>query len=181
MDKSIKLIIVIKFSGFILTVFFLYVSSLCAQQNLSGIIYLENADVVAFKNVVLLLKNAEGIDQVTHRQAKDEDTKALIYFTYQHESARNSAMQELYSSGYQPFVAGTNIPADFPQMMNNGSKEDRVSYAAAKSLWIANNPGRYAQMNESTGITVISQEEFDQMPENKQEHILGNPDLYIVE
>lgn len=162
------------------------ISALCvftasAQQNLSSVIYLENADVVAFKTVVLMLKSAEGIDQVIHRQAKDENNKALIYFTFQNENARVSAMQQIYTSGYQPFLAGTNVPADFPQLLNESSKADRLNFAEAKVNWIANNPDRYALMNESSTITIISQQEFDEMPEDKQEHILDHPELYTIE
>jgi len=173
--------IVIKLPSILLVLSVLLTGTLFAQQNLSSVIYLENADEVAFKNVVLLLKNTEGIDQVVHRQAKDENSQALIYCTYQHENARISAMQEIYNMGYQPVVAGTNVPADFPQMMNDGTKADRISFAAAKALWIENNPERYAEMNQQTEVIVISQEEFDQMPNSKQEYILENPDLYQIQ
>jgi len=172
---------VIKLPSLLLVLSVLLTGTLCAQQNLSSGIYLENADEVAFKTVVFMLKSTEGIDQVVHRQAKDENSQALIFFTYQHEHARISAMQEIYSMGYQPLVAGTNMPADFPQMMNDGTKADRISFAAAKALWIENNPERYAEMNQQTEVIVISQEEFDQMPDSKQEYILENTDLYQIQ
>jgi hypothetical protein len=176
-----KIKIVIKLPSLFLALSVLLTSALFAQQNLSSVFYLENADEVAFKNVVFMLKSTEGIDQVVHRQAKDENSKALIYCTYQHENARISAMQEIYNMGYQPVVAGTNVPADFPQMMNDGTKADRISFAAAKALWIENNPERYAEMNVQSEVIVISQEEFDQMPDSKQEYILENPDLYQIQ
>jgi hypothetical protein len=172
---------VIKITGLFLALYVLCPGILFAQQNLSCSIYLQNADIATFKSVVMMLKSTEGIDQVVNHQAKDENSQALIFFTYQHEDARISAMQEIYNMGYQPFVAGTNVPADFPQMMNDSSKADRISFAAAKALWIENNPDRYAEMNQQTEVIVISQEEFIQMPENKQEYILGNPDLYQIQ
>jgi len=172
---------VIKLTGLFVVLSTLCIFTAVAQQNLSSVIYLANADIVAFKNAVFMIKSTEGIDQVTHRQSKDANSPALIYFTFQNENARVSAMQQIYNSGYQPFLAGTNVPADFPQLMNDSSKTDRISFAEAKALWIDNNPERYAEMNESSTVTIISQQEFDELPENKQEHILEHPELYTIE
>jgi hypothetical protein len=155
-------------------------SPLCAQQNGAGAIQLHDVSEIEFKEAALMLRNQAGIENVIPRIAKNPDIKAILYFSYTSENSRITAMQALMTAGYQPVIAGTNIPADFPQPGSATSKAERIHFAEAKANWIANNPDLYEQM-QAPVVTVISQAEFDSMPQAKQQHVLDNPDLYTIE
>lgn len=158
----------------------LALNSLSAQQNGAAAIHLTGASEVEFKEAALLLRSQPGIENILPRISKDANSPAILFFTYTAETIRINAMQTLISAGYQPVVAGTNIPAGFPQAGSATSKTERTQFAEAKTNWIANNPEIYQQM-QAPVVTVISQAEFDSMPPAKQQHILEHPELYIIE
>jgi hypothetical protein len=171
----------IKFFSLLALLSLLIINNLKAQQHYSEGIYLLNSNETSFKNAITLLSDFDGILRVTHQAAKNPESNATIQFVYEHENNRFSAMQMLLSQGFLPYNANTHIPADFPRMMNNGTKEDKILFEAQKALWIQNHPERYHELNQQNGIHIISQSDFDQMPIEKQNHILNNPDLYQIE
>lgn len=158
----------------------LAISHLSAQQNGAGAINLPGASIVEFKEAAFLLGSQPGIENVQPRVSKDANSPAILFFSYNSENTRVTAMQALTAAGFQPVIAGSNIPADFPQPGSTSSKSDRIHFTEAKANWIANNPELYEQM-QAPVVTVISQADFDSMPPAKQQHILDNPDLYIIE
>lgn len=56
---------------------------------------------------------------------------------------------------------------------------DPQKYKAWKEQWIKEHPEAYEKTTPNAK-KVISQSEFDNMPANKQQYILDNPDKYIV-
>jgi hypothetical protein len=69
-----------------------------------------------------------------------------------------------------------SLPAGFPGNVNS------TTYAADKQLWIDNNQAAYNEYIERCNrkINIISQEEFNNLPLQKQNVILANPEIYIV-
>lgn len=75
------------------------------------------------------------------------------------------------------------LPNDFPQYEDTGNGQaDAERYNAAKAAWIAKNPERYqALQGQNPGPALISKQEFDAMPAEKQQNILAHPELYKVQ
>jgi hypothetical protein len=156
-------------------------SKIAAQQHFSESIYLTNSDEVAFKNAVNLLQSCKGIVRVVHLQAKNINSFPTIQYTYTSEADRVAAMQIMLSNGYLAFNVNDRLPADFPRLFDDGSKESEIAFEESKQIWIQNNPERYSAMNQQSGILIIPQSEFNQMSPEKQQQILAHPELYQIE
>lgn len=130
-----------------------------------------------FKEAVGALNSEAGIEVLRHQNP-------VIRFQYASEETRINAMQLLYSRDYN-ITTKSGLPVDFPMLAPNATEDEQAAFEQQKADWIENNPERYEEMLENmqqnNGITVISQEEFDQMPEDKKQHILTHPELYSVE
>ncbi len=71
--------------------------------------------------------------------------------------------------------------AAFPVFVKTGNPErDNENYKKAKEAWIQANPEEYKKMNSSNTPIVISKEEFDKFPIEKQNEISGHPEKYII-
>ena len=132
---------------------------------------------VEYKEAVGTLHNADGVEVVRHQDP-------VIAFEYTSEETRIAAMQLLYTRDFS-ITTKSGAPVDFPLLAPYATPEQEEAYDQQKSEWIENNPDRYEEMRETMqqnqGVTVIPQEEFDEMPEEKQQHILDHPDLFTVE
>jgi hypothetical protein len=84
--------------------------------------------------------------------------------------------------GTKSVNAGKDFPADFPKFVNTGNADaDNEKYRIAKEEWVAKNPERYeALKNSSPKVKVLSKEEFNKLPAEKQKVILENPTKYQV-
>ena len=72
------------------------------------------------------------------------------------------------------------LPADYPKHVDTGNQQqDQQKYETAKQAWIATHTQAYENINVRTK-QLIDKQEFDQMPSEKQQHILQNPDLYFI-
>lgn len=126
-----------------------------------------------FKLAVRDLREAEGVNVLYNHDP-------VIRFAYASEDKRVAAMQLLYSRTYS-VTTKDGMPADYPILPSTASAEEISAYNDQKLEWMENHPEWYESMQQSGEITVIPQEEFDQMPPQKQQVILDNPDLYSVE
>ena len=71
--------------------------------------------------------------------------------------------------------------AEFPVFVKTGNPErDNENYKKAKEAWIQANPEEYKKMNSSNTPIVISKEEFEKFPIEKQNEITGHPEKYII-
>lgn len=74
----------------------------------------------------------------------------------------------------------TALPNDYPKYVDTGNaQQDQQRYDTAKQAWIAANPNAYAKLN-ARNKQLIDKQEFEQMPAEKRQHILQNPDLYFI-
>lgn len=126
-----------------------------------------------FKQTVFDLNEAPGIDVIYRHDP-------VIRFTYASEEDRVAAMLDLYSRSFNVSTK-SGVPIDYPLLPANPSQEDIDAFEQQKTDWIEANPQRYEEIQQPEGIIVISQEEFDQMPLEKQQYILDHPELYIIE
>lgn len=155
-------------------IFLLMAGTLLAQNPLPRMsIVLNSHTPTDFKQTVYDLNEAEGI-KVIYRQ------DPVIRFTYESENDRVAAMQELYNRSFHVSTK-SGVPIDYPMLQTNPTQDDIDAFEQQKAEWIEANPQRYEEMQQSDGIIVISQEEFDQMSPEKQQNILDNPELYTIE
>lgn len=74
----------------------------------------------------------------------------------------------------------TALPNDYPKYVDTGNaQQDQQKYDIAKQTWIAT----HTQAYENTNVRnkqLIDKQEFEQMPAEKQQHILQNPNLYFI-
>lgn len=149
------------------------VSSLAQTKPSETGILLENHGPGDLKQLIFSLNEFEGIQVVRHAEN-------AIYFTFASEETRLTAMQSLLNRSFQ-ITQLNGLPIDFPLLPNGANDAAQSDYSENKSAWIEANPQRYEQAQQHNGTIVISQEEFDQLPPNKQQYILDHPDTYIVE
>ncbi len=91
-----------------------------------------------------------------------------------------------WGSSKHSYQAGEvkEVPAGFPKFMDNGNpSEDIADYQRRKEAWIKANPEAYKKIvddSKSIQVKQIPQEEFDRMPQDKKDFILGKPQEYKV-
>ena len=130
----------------------------------------ERADL---KKVIVILEEADGITFT-------ELIEPVVYFIYDTEANRVAAMEQLYHRTFG--VSGKNgRPLTYPLLPDNPTSQEQQDYNEQKASWIEANPAEYEAMQQLQEPTVISQEDFDNLPENKQQYILDHPDQFIVE
>jgi hypothetical protein len=142
------------------------------EKPLTAGIVLSDHEKKDLKEVIIILNESEGIEFLNLHQN-------FIYFSYDTESNRLAAMTQLFNRSYT-VKQDNGLPLDFPIMPNSESEEEINAYAQQKSEWIEANPQRYQTAQEQTGTIAISQQEFELLPPDKQEHILSHPDVYII-
>lgn len=80
----------------------------------------------------------------------------------------------------EPDNAYARMARKFPHLpLNDGTG----NYDAAKAEWVKNYPAEYEAWLKATaepGPHKISAKEFKTMPKERQDHILNNPDKYII-
>lgn len=153
----------------LLTVFWVSAQEPLPQAN----IILSEHTSTHFKQTVFDLNEAPGIEVIYRHDP-------VIRFTYASEEDRVAAMLDLYNRSFNVSTK-SGVPIDFPMMPANPSQEDIDAFEQQKADWVEANPQRYEEMQQPNGIIVISQEEFDQMSDEKQQHILDHPELYTIE
>ncbi|TVR40062.1 MAG: hypothetical protein EA392_04510 [Cryomorphaceae bacterium] len=121
------------------------------------------------KKVIIVLEEAEGIT-VTGIVSKN-----WIHFTYETEAQRKEAMNQLLLRGVTVNQKG-GMPLGYPLPVSN---EDQ--YSQQKSEWIEENQELYQQMQQPGEPNSITQDEFDTLPEEKQQWILEHPDHIVIE
>lgn len=162
---------------FCILLFFSAGPSLCgaqpAQENPRTAVILSNHSPIDFKQAVGDLSEAQGIEVIRHKDP-------VIHFRYASETYRINAVEMLYNRGYDLSMKN-GFPIDFPLPPSRPDQEQLAAYQQQKEEWITAHPERYQEMLQSSGITVIPQEEFDLMPPGKQQNILDHPELYSIE
>jgi hypothetical protein len=125
------------------------------------------------KTVALKLAEAGGVEVMDITS----DYLLLSFETQQHLlSALNLA-----AVNTDQLKLRNGMPLDFPMMPTNPTPAEIEEYTIQKNLWIENNSERYGILQQPTDLVIIPLEEFDSMPDHKQEHILSRPDLYTVQ
>lgn len=161
--------------GMMLLVFFL-VSSFCLSaqnDNQVSCVILSEHERADLKKVVDILNEVDGI---TFKELNE----STICFYYESEAQRSSAMEQLNFRGFE--VSGkNNLPITFPLLNENPSPQQQEDFNEQKAAWIEANPDQYEVMQQNEEPQIISQDEFDQFSSEKQQHILNNPQLYIIE
>lgn len=66
--------------------------------------------------------------------------------------------------------------------INNSSVSAEEHYAKNKEEWVKNNPDLYKQAKKETGTTVIvKRKDLNSFNEQKRQHILSHPEIFIIE
>lgn len=130
-----------------------------------------------FKQAVFLLADAEGISNLKRKNP-------YISFSFSSEEARLAAMATLQSNSIV-IKREDGFPVDFPVLSSRPTQEELNTYAEQKQNWVANNPLRYQEMiqgaQQNAPIIVITVEEFNSLPIEKQQYILDHPNRYTIE
>lgn len=155
--------------------FFLICSfHVCAQNdNQITCVVLSDYERADLKTVIAILEESDGI---TFTEIKEP----AVCFHYQSEAQRISAMEQLYHRTFS--VSSKNgLPLSFPLLPENPTPQQQQDFNEQKAAWIEANPDQYETAQQPQEPVMISQEEFDSLPEDKQQYILDNPDQYIIE
>jgi hypothetical protein len=78
----------------------------------------------------------------------------------------------------------TDLPLDYPIYISTGNPTlDEENYKQAKLLWYATHTDLTKTFLSSRNIDdklIISQEQFDALPQSRKEFILANPEQYSI-
>lgn len=76
----------------------------------------------------------------------------------------------------------SSLPTDFPKYVDTGNPTaDMAKYQSDKSVWYSANPERAKQYIGNQGDKkIMTNDEFQALPEKRKQHVLAHPELYEI-